>query len=121
MKSVYEQVIYESDTEARFADQLEKNAAVQMSAKLPGWLAVTTPLGSYNPDWAVLIESDEGECRYFMVETKAFTLVNDLRGTENAKIQCGKAHFKALQRGETPAQHEVATSVEEIFASIGGS
>ena len=118
-KSVYEQVIYESDTEARFADQLEKNTAVKVYAKLPGWFAVPTPLGSYNPDWAVLIESDEGERLYFVVETKASTLVDDLRGTENAKIQCGKAHFKALQRGESPAQYEVATSVDEVFASIG--
>jgi len=61
-----------------------------------------------NPDWAVLIESDEGERLYFVVETRASTLVDDLRGTENAKIQCGKAHFKALRRGETPAQYEVA-------------
>ena len=119
-KSVYEQVIYESDTEARFADQLEKNTAVKVYAKLPGWFAVPTPLGSYNPDWAVLIESDEGERLYFVVETKASTLVDDLRGTENAKIQCGKAHFKALQRGESSAQYEVATSVDEILASIGG-
>ena len=118
-KSVYEQVIHESDTEARFADQLEKNTAVKVYAKLPGWFMVPTPLGSYNPDWAVLIESDEGERLYFVVETKASTLVEDLRGTENAKIQCGKAHFKALQRGETPAQYEVATSVDELLASIG--
>ena len=119
-KSVYEQVIYESDTEARFADQLERNSAVRVYAKLPGWFAVPTPLGSYNPDWAVLIQSDEGERLYFVVETKASTLVDDLRGTENAKIQCGKAHFKALQRGEAPALYEVATSVDEILARIGG-
>ncbi len=75
---------------------------------------------TYNPDWAVLIESDEGERLYFVVETKASTLVDDLRGTENAKIQCGKAHFKALQRGEAPPQYEVATSVDQILASIGG-
>ena len=122
-KSVHEQVIYESDTEARFADQLEKNTAVKVYAKLPGWFAIPTPLGSYNPDWAVLIESDEGERLYFVVETKASTLVDDLRGSENAKIQCGKAHFKALQWGETretSAQYEVATSVDELLASIGG-
>ncbi len=69
-KSVYEQVIYESEIEARFADQLEKNTAVKVYAKLPGWFAVPTPLGSYNPDWAVLIESDEGERLYFVVEKR---------------------------------------------------
>lgn len=119
-KSVYEQVIYESDTEARFADQLEKNTAVKVYAKLPGWFAAPTPLGSYNPDWAVLIESDEGERLYFVVETKASTLVDDLRGTEHAKIRCGKAHFKALQQGESPVQYKVATNVDDVLANIDG-
>ena len=48
-KSVYEQVVYESGTESRFADQLEKNTAVKVYAKLPGWFTVPTPLGSYKP------------------------------------------------------------------------
>ena len=69
-KSVYESVVYESAIEATFTDQLEKNTAVNVYAKLPGWFTVPTPLGSYNPDWAVLIDSDEGERLYFVVETK---------------------------------------------------
>jgi hypothetical protein len=68
-KSVYEQVVYDSDTEAAFADQLEKNTAIKVYAKLPGWFTVPTPLGSYNPDWAVLVEKDGEErlrlCRIF--------------------------------------------------------
>ncbi len=62
-KSVYEQVVYESDIEARFADQLEKNAAVRVYAKLPGWFAVPTPLGAYRPDWAILVDTD-AECGF---------------------------------------------------------
>ena len=54
-KSVYESVVYELDVEARFADQLEKNAAVKVYAKLPGWFSIATPLGGYHPDWAVLV------------------------------------------------------------------
>ena len=69
-KSVYEQVVYESGTEAGFADHFEKNTAVKVYAKLPWWFRVPTPLGSYNPDWAVLIEQDNGERLYFVVETK---------------------------------------------------
>ena len=118
-KSVYEQVVYESDIEATFADQLEKNIAVGVYAKLPGWFTVPTPLGSYNPDWAVLIDSDEGERLYFVVETKGSAFSNDLRGTESAKIKCGKAHFNALKVGESPARYEVATSVDELLAGIG--
>ena len=118
-KSVYEQVVYEFGIEASFADQLEKNTAVKVYAKLPGWFTVPTPLGSYNPDWAVLIDSDEGERLYFEVETKSSLFTSDQRGTESAKIECGKAHFNALKVGETSARYEVATSVEELLAGIG--
>ena len=115
-KSVYDQVIYESGVEADFADQLEKNTAVKIYAKLPGWFRVPTPLGSYNPDWAVLIDSGEGEQLYFVVETKGSRFVDDLRGIESAKVACGKAHFSALSVAESPARYEVATSVEELLA-----
>jgi hypothetical protein len=54
-RSVYQHVIYDSDTERDFADQLSKNESIKVYAKLPGWFKVPTPLGSYNPDWAVLV------------------------------------------------------------------
>ena len=117
-KSVYEKVIYESDIEATFADQLEKSTAVKMYAKLPGWFTVPTPLGSYNPDWAVLIDSDEGERLYFVVETKGSPFLDDLRIPESAKIACGKEHFNALKVGQSPACYKVATTVEELLAGI---
>ena len=117
-KSVFEKVIYESDTEARFADELEKNTAVKVYAKLPGWFTVPTPLGSYNPDWAVLIASEAGERLYFVVETKATTLFGDLRGLEYAKIECGKAHFRALGVREDSARYEVATSLDSLLAGL---
>ena len=119
-KSVYEKVVYESETEARFADQLEKNTAIKLYAKLPGWFTVPTPLGSYNPDWAVLMEFDAGERLYLVVETKGSSLLGDLRPTEAAKIECGKAHFRALEIGEDPARYEVATSVDDLLAGVGG-
>ena len=118
-KSVYEQVIYESDTEARFADQLEKNMDVRVYAKLPSWFTVPTPLGGYNPDWAVLIESDVGERLYLVVETKASTLLDDLRLNEAGKIECSKAHFRAVAVGENPARYKVAASVNELLAGVG--
>ena len=118
-KSVYEQIIYESGVEAVFADQLEKNTAVKMYAKLPGWFQVPTPLGSYNPDWAVLIDSDRGERLYFVVETKGSLFAGDLRSVESAKIACGKMHFKALNVAESPAQYAVTTSVEQLLAGMG--
>ena len=118
-KSIYEQVVYEFGTEAGFADQLEKNTAVKVYAKLPGWFTVPTPLGSYNPDWAVLVDSDGGERLYLVVETKGSLFTGDLRYTESAKIECGKAHFNALEVGESPARYEVATSLDKLLAGIG--
>ena len=117
-KSVYEQVIYESGIEAGFADHLEKNAAVKVYAKLPGWFRVPTPLGSYNPDWAILIDSNAGERLYLVVETKGSLFPSDLRSTESARIACGRAHFNAISVGESPARYEVATRVEELLAGM---
>jgi type III restriction enzyme len=117
-KSVYEQVVYDAGTEAAFADALEKNTAVKVYAKLPGWFTVPTPLGSYNPDWAILVEKDGAERLYFVVETKSSLFTDDLRDRESAKIECGKAHFKALEVCETPARYVVAKSVDDMLATI---
>ena len=116
-KSVYEQVVYDSGTEATFAGQLEKNTAIKVYAKLPGWFKVPTPLGTYNPDWAVLVQEDDGERLYFVVETKSGLFSDDLRDKERAKIECGKAHFKALVVRESPAQYIVARTVDEVLSS----
>lgn len=114
-KSVYEHVVYDSNTERDFADALEKNDAIKVYAKLPGWFKVPTPLGSYNPDWAVLVEQDGEERLYFVVETKSSLFTDDLRDKESAKIECGRAHFKALAVGENPAHYEVACSVDDLL------
>jgi type III restriction enzyme len=116
-KAVYEQVIYDSDTERTFGDQLEKNNAIKVYAKLPGWFKVPTPLGSYNPDWAVLLEKDGAERLYFVVETKSGLFTDDLRDKERAKIECGKAHFRALEAREAPAQYVVAKNIDDVLAS----
>ena len=115
-KAVYEQVIYDSETERSFGAQLEKNHAVKVYAKLPGWFTVPTPLGSYNPDWALLIEQDGSEKLYFVVETKSGLFADDLRDKERAKIECGKAHFQALGGSDRAAHYEIATSLDDILS-----
>ncbi|HVN96343.1 MAG TPA: DEAD/DEAH box helicase family protein [Syntrophorhabdaceae bacterium] len=116
-KSVLEDVICDSGTEANFAQQLENNEAVKVYAKLPGWFRVPTPLGSYNPDWAVLIEKDGTERLYFVVETKSSLFADDLRDRESAKIACGEAHFKALAIDNNPVEFKRATKLEDLLAS----
>ena len=117
-KSIYDKVTYDSETEKHFAEDLERNIAVKVYAKLPGWFRVPTPLGSYNPDWAVLIDSESGERLYFVVETKGSTAPDDLRGNELGKIKCGKKHFKALEVREPVARYEVTTSLDDLLARV---
>jgi type III restriction enzyme len=114
-KAVYEQVVYDSDTERSFADQLENNSSIKVYAKLPGWFTVPTPLGSYNPDWAVLVEKEGAEQLYFVVETKSSLFIDDLRDKESAKTNCGKAHFRALEIDENPAYFIPARDINDIF------
>jgi type III restriction enzyme len=115
-RCVYEQVVYQSDTEKSFAEQLEKNEAIKIYAKLPAWFKVPTPLGSYNPDWAVLVEKEGAERLYFVVETKSSLFTDDLRDRESAKIKCGEAHFDALATGENPARFVKATKLDDVLA-----
>ena len=116
-KSVHEQVVYQSDTERTFAEQLEKNEAIKVYAKLPGWFKVPTPLGNYNPDWAVLVEKDGAERLYFVVETKGSLFIDDIRDRESAKIKCGEAHFAALAVGENPARLIKVTKLGDVMAN----
>ncbi|MCX5968936.1 MAG: DEAD/DEAH box helicase family protein [Cyanobacteria bacterium] len=114
-KSVHEQVIYQSDTERTFAEDLEKNEAIKVYAKLPAWFKISTPLGPYNPDWAVLVDNPEGERLYLVVETKSSLFTDDLRDRESGKINCGKAHFKALASDDNAAFFFPARSIDDIF------
>jgi len=115
-KSTYEQVVYDSDVEKTFAEDLEKNEAVKVYAKLPGWFKVPTPLGTYNPDWAVLVEKDGAERLYFVVETKSSLFTDDLRDKESSKIACGREHFQALAVGENPARFITARNIDDVMA-----
>ncbi|UJS25342.1 type III restriction-modification system endonuclease [Thiothrix winogradskyi] len=96
-KCVYEHVVYDSDVEASFALGMEQSEDVKLYAKLPGWFKIDTPLGTYNPDWAVLVEQDGKERLYFVVETKGTLLPDALRPVEDGKIKCGRAHFAAME------------------------
>lgn len=115
-KSVFEYVVYDSEgTEKTFAEDLEANEAVKVYAKLPAWFKVPTPLGSYNPDWAVLIDQDGEEKLYFVVETKSSGWWDDLRHHEGAKIKCGEKHFQAIAIEPNPARFIKATSVDGVM------
>ena len=115
-KSVYDHVIYDSETvEAELAQAFEKNEQVKVYAKLPSWFKVDTPLGSYNPDWAVLFDIDGRERLYFVVESKETHIEEFLRKEAQGKIKCGRAHFAALN---TDAQFIVTDKMERLIDQV---
>lgn len=97
--SVYDYLIYDSGVESRFAKSLDEDPDVKMFFKIPPRFKIETPIGSYNPDWAVFLEKDGEQKLYFVLETKGTTSLLDLRNSEKFKIHCGKQYFAALEDG----------------------
>lgn len=93
-KSIYDYVVYDSGTERKFAEELEKREDIKLFLKLPRWFTVTTPIGEYNPDWAI-VKYDQSKL-YLVRETKGNKDGSKLRPTEAEKIICGEKHFKTL-------------------------
>ena len=118
-RSIYDHVVYDSDTESKLAQSFEINDEVKVYAKLPSWFKIDTPLGTYNPDWAVLMEMDGTERLYFVVETKntgTGTVIEDLlKASEQDKIACGRKHFEALNSG---ANYVVASDYDTLLDQV---
>ena len=99
-RSVYDYIIYDSSTiEKPFAKALDDDSDVKMFFKIPERFKIETPIGTYNPDWAVYMERDGDKKLYFILETKGTTDLFGLRTPEQLKIHCGTEHFKALENG----------------------
>lgn len=106
-KSVYNTVIYESEVERRFAEELDKRVDIKLFVKLPSFFKVETPIGTYNPDWAIVKHYDE--TIYMVRETKSTKNFEKLRNSEADKIKCGRKHFEAIG-----ADFDVVTSSAEV-------
>lgn len=94
--SVYDYIMYDSSVESRFAIALDNDPDVKMFFKLPERFKIRTPIGTYNPDWAVFLEKNGVQKMYFVLETKGKTDKWELRKLEELKVHCAKRHFQAL-------------------------
>ena len=95
--SLYDVVEYESKVEYEFAKTLDARKDIKLFFKLPDWFKVETPLGTYNPDWAIVREEPDGQNKVYLVrETKGTKEWLKIPEIQRKKIQCGKAHFKAV-------------------------
>ncbi len=93
-KSIYDYVVYDSSIEKKFAEALDKREDVKLFLKLPNWFTVTTPIGEYNPDWAI-VKHDQSKV-YLVRETKGNKDRSKLRPSEAEKIECAEKHFDTL-------------------------
>lgn len=93
-KTPYDFVEFQSEVERQFAQDLDNNERVKLFVKLPSWFKVDTPIGPYNPDWAIVLEGDER--LYLVRETKSTLDEEKRRKEENDKIACGRVHFETI-------------------------
>ena len=101
VKSLYDLVVVDSvGTEKPFAEQLERQEDVEVYTKLPRGFYINTPMGHYNPDWAIVFREGSVKHIYFVAETKGKTDLEvksaNLRGVEDSKIECARRHFASI-------------------------
>lgn len=99
-KHLFDHIVYDSTNERDFATELDTNKNVAVYVKLPDGFYISTPVGKYNPDWAMAFYEGTVKHIYFVAETKGSMSSLQLRMVEKAKIQCAKEHFKAISNGE---------------------
>lgn len=99
-KHLYDHIVYDSTNEKDFATELDTNRDVAVYVKLPDGFYISTPVGHYNPDWAIAFYKGSVKHIYFVAETKGSMNSMQLRLIEESKIHCAKEHFKAVSNGE---------------------
>ena len=113
-KSLYDLVVIDSKgTEMDFAKQLESNTDVEVYTKLPRGFHINTPMGQYNPDWAIVFREGSVKHVYFIAETKGSMREVDLRETEKSKIACARKHFASLSN--STVKYDVVKSYDDLY------
>ena len=98
-RHLYDHIVYDSTNERNFAADLDINNDVAVYVKLPDSFYIATPVGRYNPDWAIAFYEGTVKHIYFVAETKGSMQSMQLRQIEESKIHCAKEHFKAISNG----------------------
>ena len=116
-RSIYDHVVYDSENERKFVSDLDIRDEVAVYVKLPDGFFIPTPIGKYNPDWAIAFYEGSVKHIYFVAETKGSMetlMFEDHTSTpEKAKIHCARQHFKAISNGEVV--YDVVSSYEELL------
>lgn len=115
-KHLYDHIVYDSSNEQAFATKLDINENVAVYVKLPDGFYISTPVGHYNPDWAIAFHEGKIKHIYFVAETKGSMDSMQLRLIEESKIHCAREHFKAISSGEVV--YDVVDSYETLLKKV---
>ena len=115
-KHLYDHLVYDSTNEQKFAAELDTNKDVAVYVKLPDGFYISTPVGHYNPDWAIAFYEGTVKHIYFVAETKGSMNSMQLRLIEESKIHCAREHFKAISNGEVV--YDVVDSYKTLLEKV---
>ncbi len=115
-KSLYDLVVVDSQgIEKHFAEELEKESDVKVYTKLPRGFYINTPMGHYNPDWAIVFNEGAMKHIYFVAETKGNDEIkSELRGVEESKIECARRHFNAISKAGD-VKYDVVKTYQKLY------
>ena len=115
-KHLYDHIVYDSSNERDFATDLDTNTNVAVYVKLPDGFYISTPVGHYNPDWAIAFYEGTVKHIYFVAETKGSMSSMQLRLIEESKIHCAREHFKAISSGNVV--YDVVDSYKSLLKKV---
>ena len=115
-KHLYDHIVYDSSNERDFATDLDTNVNVAVYVKLPDGFYISTPVGHYNPDWAIAFYEGSVKHIYFVAETKGSMNSMQLRLIEESKIHCAREHFKAISSGNVV--YDVVDSYKSLLEKV---
>lgn len=115
-KHLYDHIVYDSSNERDFATDLDTNTDVAVYVKLPDGFYISTPVGHYNPDWAIAFYEGKVKHIYFVAETKGSMSSMQLRMIEKSKIDCAREHFKAISNGNVV--YDVVDSYKSLLEKV---
>ncbi len=115
-KHLYDHIVYDSTNEKVFAESLDVSNDVAVYVKLPDGFYISTPVGRYNPDWAIAFYEGSIKHIYFVAETKGSMNSMQLRLIEESKIHCAREHFKAISRGTV--MYDVVDSYQALMDKV---
>lgn len=115
-KNLYNYLVYDSNVEKKFGEDLDKNEDVSIYVKLPKGFYINTPVGHYNPDWAIAFNEGSVKHIYFVAETKGSMSSLQLKPIEQAKINCAREHFKTIS--SDTVQYDVIDSYQALLDKV---